>query len=191
MSNMEAHHGHPPLLHALAANWWLLLLRGIAAVLFGVLSFFWPGITVLTLTLIWGAYALMDGIFAIGAALSGKGRQIAPRWWLAVVGIAGILAGLVAFFAPGVTAFVLLMCLAAWSIVTGIMQIIGAIRLRKEIEGELWLALSGVFSILFGAVLIAAPGAGLVTVVWIIAIFAIVFGIANIALAFRLRSHNR
>src|ERR1700720_1635618 len=85
----------PALLRVLAENWWLLLLRGIAAIAFGILAFAWPGLTLLTLTLLWGAYALSDGIFALWAALTGKGGEMAPRWWLGVVGVAGVLAGLV------------------------------------------------------------------------------------------------
>ena len=93
----------PALLRVLAENWWLLLLRGIAAIAFGILAFAWPGLTLLTLTILWGAYALSDGIFALWAALSGRGSDMAPRWWLAVVGIASILSGLLAFLWPGIT----------------------------------------------------------------------------------------
>lgn len=179
-----------PLLKSLAANWWLLLLRGLASILFGVLAFLWPGPTVLTLTLLWGAYALVDGVVALWAAISGRGGQVAPRWWLAVVGVAGVLAGIIAFFSPGITVLALLMYLAIWSIVTGALQVIGAIRLRREIEGEFWLGLSGVLAILFGIVLISRPGVGLLSVIWVIATFAVLMGIAQVLLAFRLRKHR-
>jgi hypothetical protein len=112
----------PALLRALADNWWLLLLRGIASVAFGCLAFFWPGLTLLTLTFLWGAYAASDGVFALWAAVSGQGGEMAPRWWLAVVGVAGILAGVLAFVWPGMTALVLLMFVASWAIIIGVLR---------------------------------------------------------------------
>lgn len=188
ISNRASHLTSPSLLRALADNWWLLLLRGIAAILFGVLAFVWPGITLISLTFLWGAYALVDGAVSLWAAISGTGSDKASRWWLAVVGVAGILAGLLAFLAPGITALVLLMFIAGWAIVIGIFEIIGAVRLRKEIEGEWLLALSGVLAILFGIALIAVPGAGLLSMIWLIGGFAIVVGISQIMLALRLRN---
>jgi uncharacterized membrane protein HdeD (DUF308 family) len=178
------------ILSSLADNWWLLLLRGIAAIVFGVLAFIWPGITLLTLTLFWGAYALVDGALALWAAITGGANAVAPRWWLAIVGVAGILSGLVAFFWPGVTAFVLLMFIASWSIVIGVMQIVGAIQLRKEIDGEWLLILSGLLSIAFGVILMMQPGAGALAVVWIIGWYAILIGILTSALAFRLKRYK-
>ncbi|HEX3442975.1 MAG TPA: HdeD family acid-resistance protein [Pseudolabrys sp.] len=179
--------GHP-MLHALAENWWLLLLRGVAAIIFGLLAFFWPGVTLLTLVFLWGAYAIVDGAFSLWAAISGR-DAIAPRWWLAVVGVAGVVAGLLAFAWPGLTAVILLLFIAGWAIVIGALEIWGAIQLRKEIEGEWWLILSGVLSIAFGIILIAQPGVGALAVVWLIAWYAILMGCSLIALAFRLRKH--
>ena len=132
---------HPPLipglmLHALCKNWWLLLLRGIAAIVFGILTFAWPGITLLTLVLFYGAFALVDGVLAIAAAIMGGAP--APRWWLALIGVLGIAVGVLTFAWPGVTALVLLLFIAGWAIATGVFQIIGAIKLRKEIDNE-WL----------------------------------------------------
>jgi uncharacterized membrane protein HdeD (DUF308 family) len=124
------------LLRALAENWWLLLLRGIASIAFGVLALIWPELTLLTLIFLWGAYAIADGVFALWAAISGKRGAIAPRWWLALIGIAGILAGLLAFVWPGITAQVLLVFIASWAIVTGVLEIWGAIQLRKEIKSN-------------------------------------------------------
>jgi uncharacterized membrane protein HdeD (DUF308 family) len=178
-----------PILTALAQNWWLLLLRGIAAIVFGIFAFFWPGITLLTLTLLWGAYALADGVFALWAAISGSGGGgAASRWWLALAGIAGILSGVVAFFLPGMTALLLLMLIACWAIIVGALQIWGAIQLRKEIEGEWLLGLNGLLSIAFGAFVIVQPGAGALAVVWIIAGFAIIAGAIQIGLAFELKN---
>jgi uncharacterized membrane protein HdeD (DUF308 family) len=178
------------LLRALAQNWWLLLLRGIAAILFGILAFAWPGLTLLTLIFLWGAYTIVDGICALWATFTGGAGGMAPRWWLAIVGVAGIIAGLLAFAWPGVTAFVLLLFIASWAIVTGLMQIIGAIRLRKEIEGEWLLVLSGALWVLFGLVLFAQPGAGALALVWLIGWSAVIIGVLYIVLAFRLRSHK-
>src|SRR5262245_5749044 len=176
-----------PLVRALAENWWLLLLRGVSAILFGVLAFIWPGLTLVALIFLWGAYAIVDGGIALWAAISGRGAEIAPRSWLAIVGIVGLLAGLVAFASPGLTALVLLMFIAGWAIVIGALEICGAIQLGKEIEGEWWLFLSGLLSIAFGILLIARPGPGALALVWIIAGFAVLHGCMLIALAFRLK----
>jgi len=176
-----------PLVRALAENWWLLLLRGVASIIFGVLAFIWPGLTLVALIFLWGAYAIIDGGIALWAAISGRGAEIAPRWWLAIVGVVGLLAGLVAFASPGLTALVLLMFIACWAILIGAMEIWGAVQLRKEIEGEWWLILSGVLSIAFGILLIARPGSGALALVWVIGSFAILHGGMLIALAFRLK----
>lgn len=178
-------------LRELAENWWLLLLRGIAAIAFGILAFVWPGLTLLTLTYMWGFYAIADGVLALWAAIAGRGGEVAPRWWLAVVGVAGILVGLLAFVYPGMTALVLLMFIATWAIVIGVLQIWGAIRLRREIEGEWLLGLSGLLSIAFGVIMFARPGAGALALVWLIGWFAILAGCVYIALAFQLRKHKR
>jgi len=182
--------GRPGLLSSLTRNWWLLLLRGIAAIALGVLAFVLPGITLLALTLLWGTYAILDGIFALAAVIAGSGAEPSSRWWLALVGACGILVGIGTFFTPGMTAFVLLMFIASWAIVVGVLQIWGAIQVRKEIENEWLLALSGLLSIAFGVVAIASPGAGAVSVVWLIGWFALLVGCIYIALAFRLKKFN-
>ncbi len=175
------------LLHNLAKNWWALLLRGIAAIVFGVLAFAWPGITIVSLVILYGAYALVDGVFSIIAAISGG--TPAPRWWLAIVGIVGVLAGLVAFAMPGVVALYLLLFIGAWAIVSGIFEIVGAVRLRKEIDNEWMLILHGVLTVLFGIVLIAMPGTGALALIWVIGAYAIAAGIIMVVLAFRLKGH--
>ena len=176
------------LLHALARNWWLILLRGVCAVIFGVLTFVWPGVTLLTLVLLYGAYALIDGAIAIWAAI--VGGEPAPRWWLLIVGLLGIAAGLVTLLMPGVTALVLLLFIAFWAILTGVMQIVGAIRLRKEIDNEWMLAAGGVLSVLFGIILIVQPGAGALGLLFVIGAYALIYGAILIGLALRLRSHS-
>ncbi|TMI99811.1 MAG: HdeD family acid-resistance protein [Alphaproteobacteria bacterium] len=177
-----------PLVQALAQYWWLLLLRGIAAIIFGVLAFAWPGITLVTLVLFWGAFALVDGVLALANAF--MGGNMGDRWWLALVGLAGIAAGILTFAYPGVTALVLLFFIATWAIVLGVLQIIGAIRLRKEIDNEWTIGLSGAVSVLFGVIMLVAPGAGAVGLIWAIASFAIVFGILMVMAAFKLKKHQ-
>jgi len=179
------------ILGKLAENWWLLLLRGLAAIAFGVIAFFWPGITLLSLTYLWGAYALADGVFSLWAATAGPSGDASSRWWLALMGVVSILASAVAFFWPGVTALVLLMFIAAWAIVIGALLIYGAIELRKVIANEWWLILSGVLSIAFGVLMVLRPGAGAVAVIWTIAWYAIVFGCLLIGLALRLKKYKR
>jgi uncharacterized membrane protein HdeD (DUF308 family) len=174
------------LLSSLADNWWLLLLRGVAAIAFGILAFFWPGLTLLTLTLLWGIYALADGLLALWAAIAAKG-DMAPRWWLGLTGVIGVLAGLVAFIYPGTTTLVLLMFIAAWAIIIGLLQLWGAIEFRRELEDVWLLVLNGALSIAFGVILFVQPGAGAVALVWMIGWFAVVLGCLSIALAFRLK----
>ena len=176
------------MLQALARNWWLILLRGICAVLFGVLTFIWPGVTLLTLVLLYGAYALVDGVLAIWAAMV-VGKTDA-RWWLLIVGLLGIAVGLVTLLMPGVTALILLLFIAAWAIAIGVMQIIGAVRLRKEIDNEWMLIASGVLSVLFGVILVVQPQAGALGLLFVIGIYAVIYGVMLISLALRLRKHS-
>jgi uncharacterized membrane protein HdeD (DUF308 family) len=143
----------------------------------------------LTLILFYGAYALADGVLAIIAAITGGAP--APRWWLAIVGLLGIGAGLLTFLMPGVTAIVLLFFIAGWAIATGVFQIIGAIQLRREIDNEWLLILGGAISVLFGIGILMAPGAGALALLWVIGFYAIVEGIVFVALAFRLKKHVR
>ncbi len=176
------------MVHALARNWWLLLLRGIAAIIFGLLALAWPGLTLLTLILFYGAFALVDGVLAIVAAITGGVPR--SRWWLAIVGLLGIAAGLLTFLTPGLTALVLLFFIAGWAIVTGVFEIIGAIKLRKEIDNEWLLILGGIISVLFGVGMMLAPGAGALALVWVIGAYSVVMGVLFVALAFRLKKHT-
>ncbi|HTJ56246.1 MAG TPA: HdeD family acid-resistance protein [Devosiaceae bacterium] len=172
---------------SLADGWWLVLLRGIAAIVFGILAFVWPGVTLLTLTFLWGAYAIVDGVVSLWAAITGQTARATPRWWLGIIGVIGIIAGILAFAWPGVVVQALLIYIGVWAIVVGAMEIWGAIWLRREIEGEWLLALTGVLSILFGLAILFQPAAGALGLVWLIGGFAIVIGISHIALAMRLR----
>ena len=178
------------LLRALAENWWLLLIRGILAIAFGVLVLLWPDLALLTLTLLWGAYAIADGIFALGAATLGKSRETARRLWLALIGLAGILVGLLTFVWPEITAQVLLLFIASWAIITGMLQIWGALELRKEIEVEWMLGLIGLLSIALGIFLIARPSAGALAFIWLIGSLAIFVGCIYVSLSLWLKEHR-
>jgi uncharacterized membrane protein HdeD (DUF308 family) len=170
----------------LARNWWIVVLRGVLAVLFGIMCFAWPGITLAALVILYGAYALVNGIFALVAAILGHPRT-APWWALLIEGVAGIAVGIMTFAWPGITALVLLFLIAAWAIVTGMFEIVEAIRLRREIQGEWMLGLAGLLSVLFGVALVIRPGAGALAVIWLIGAYSIAFGALFIALGFRLR----
>ncbi|MCP2339347.1 HdeD family acid-resistance protein [Actinomadura rupiterrae] len=169
----------------LSRHWWVLLVRGAVAVLFGVLALFWPGITVWALTVLFGAYALVDGVFSLAGAFTGVEGE--SRAWLAVAGVCGILLGVMAFAWPGATALVLLMLIAAWALVVGVLQIVGAFRLRKLVDDAWLLGVSGVVSAILGVLLFIWPASGALAVVWMIGLFAIVMGAMSIGAAFRLR----
>lgn len=163
-------------------NWWLLLLRGVFAIIFGIIALVFPGIALLALIYIFAAYAFLDGILAVIVAISE--RRSLPRWgWLLVEGLAGIVIGILAFAWPGETALVLLYIVAAWAILTGVMEIAAAFTIRSWLFG-----LAGVLSIVFGIILFVHPGAGLLSILWLLGIYAIVFGVILIVHAFQLRS---
>jgi uncharacterized membrane protein HdeD (DUF308 family) len=171
-----------------ARHWWAFALRGVAAVIFGVLAFVWPFLTLSVLVLLWGAFALIDGILALIAAFRVKHDH---RWALLIEGIVGIGAGIVTFAYPQLTALVLLYIIAIWALITGVLEIVAAVRLRKVIDNEWWLILTGIVSVLFGIVLLAAPSAGALAVVWLIGAYAIVFGVLMIALSLRLHGMSQ
>jgi uncharacterized membrane protein HdeD (DUF308 family) len=172
-----------------ARNWWTLTLRGLLAVVFGILAFVWPGITLLGLVFLFGAYAITDGIFAIAAGVRGRGQS---RWWVLLIqGILGVIAGLLAFLVPGITALFLLGLIAGWALFTGVMEVVAAVQMRKYITGEWLMVLSGIASVLFGVLLLLNPAAGALAVVWIIGAYAVLFGVLLLALGFKLRGLER
>lgn len=171
----------------LKRNWWVLLLQGLAAVLFGIAALIWPGLTLASLVLLFGAYALVDGVFAvIGSLVHLKEHE---DWWLMLLGgLASIAAGIITFVQPGLTTLSLLFLIGAWALVSGVLTIVLAIQLRKEIKGEGLLILSGIASVLFGLFVFVQPGAGALSVIWLIAVYAIVYGVLEMGLAFETRS---
>lgn len=173
----------------LTKNWGAFVVRGAFGVLFGLIGFLAPGITLAALIILFGAWALIDGIFAIVAAIRGQSRR--PWWALVLRGIFGILAAAVAFLLPGITAVALVFVIAAWAIASGIVEIAAAIRLRKQIEGEWLLGLAGALSIALGVLLAANPGAGAIALLWLICSYAIIFGAVLIGLGLRLRSRQK
>ena len=176
------------LLQTLGRTWWLVLLRGLASIVFGVLAWTWPGVTLITLVLFWGAYALVDGVAALvgGWQTKDSGK---PMWQVVLIGVIGIAAGIFTFVQPAFTAVALLLLIAAWAIVNGVFEIAAAIRLRKEIENEWLLILSGVLSVVFGVYMVVNPGAGAMAVLWLIGVFAIAYGVLLVILSFKLKKH--
>jgi uncharacterized membrane protein HdeD (DUF308 family) len=165
----------------------LLIVRGIVGLVIGVIAFAWPGVTIAALVVIFGFYALIDGVTNLILGLT-KTRMHGRSWATALQGVVGIAAGVLTFMWPGVTALALVIFIGAWAIVTGIFEIAAAIRLRKVIRGEWLLALSGILSVIFGVLVFAFPGAGAVGIAWILGAYSAAAGIILIALGIRLRS---
>jgi uncharacterized membrane protein HdeD (DUF308 family) len=174
------------MLLTLAQNWWALVVRGVCAVLFGLAAFVWPGLTLTVLVLLYGVYALIDGLLAVIWSVVGRHPGAFPTGVL-LAGIAGIIFGVITILWPGLTALALLYLIAAWAIVRGVFEIVAAISLRREIDNEWLLGLSGALSVLLGVVLVLAPGAGALALAWWIGSVAIVFGIVSILLGLRLK----
>jgi uncharacterized membrane protein HdeD (DUF308 family) len=172
----------------LTRNWWMWLIRGIAAVVFGILAFLWPGATIFVIGILFGAYALVDGIFAIFATI--RAAETQQRWWpFLIEGIIGILIAAITFYDIGITLLALYLTIAAWAFLTGIFEIVAALQLRKHIANEIWLIIGGIASIAFGILMVYFPLAGALAIIWLIAAYAVVFGLLMIGFAFRLRGH--
>ena len=171
----------------LSRTWWALLLRGVVAIVFGVFGFSRPGISLTTLTLLFGAYVLMDGIGGIITALSS--RTESEHWTLLLLwSLISVAIGLITVFAPSITTFVLLFYIAIWAIATGVLEIVAAVRVRKEIEGEWRLIAGGLISVAVGFVLLARPAVGALAFIWLISAYAFVFGVLLAVLAFKVRT---
>lgn len=171
----------------LSRNWWVFLLRGLIAIAIGVLAWLLPGISLAVLVLFFGAYVLVDGILGVWTAISGRKEH--EDWWVLLLwGLVGIGVGILTFLAPGITALALLFYIAIWAIATGVLEIVAAIRLRREIKGEWLLILGGLASVVFGVLLMAHPVAGALALLWLIATFAVIFGVILVILAFKART---
>jgi len=169
----------------MARAWWTFILRGVIAILFGLVCLFFPPLAIIGLATLFGFWLIMDGVTGLTGAWSARGSG---GWWVSLLeGIAGLVAGFLAIVWPVTTAFVLVLLVGAWAILTGVFEIWTAIRLREHIKGELFLAIAGVISALFGLYVIIFPGAGILSVLWLIAVFALAFGVTLIALGWRLR----
>jgi uncharacterized membrane protein HdeD (DUF308 family) len=175
-------------LSRITGNWWALLIRGIAAVLFGLAALFWPGPTLFALVILYGAYALVDGVFAFVAGIRAGHSQ--RGWLLMAEGALSVVAGLVVLVWPGISALVMLYVIAFWAIIGGVLRIVAAISLRREIDNEWMMGLSGALSVVLGLLLAFMPGVGLLSLVWLIGIFALGAGAALIGLAFKVRGHR-
>jgi uncharacterized membrane protein HdeD (DUF308 family) len=166
--------------------WWTIALRGVVAILFGVIAFAWPGVTLGALVLLFGAYAFVDGLSGVILGIKDYGEK--ERWWATLLGgIISIGAGIVTFLMPGITALALLTVIAIWAVLRGVADIVAAVRLRKVIRGEWLLGLAGALSIAFGVLLLLRPGAGALALIWWIGAYAIAMGVTLIALGFRAR----
>ncbi|HRN18882.1 MAG TPA: DUF308 domain-containing protein [Trueperaceae bacterium] len=166
-------------------NWWAIVLRGVVGLLFGVAALVWPALTLTVLLALFAAFTLVDGAFALVAVLFGRAEG---RWWVQLVeGLISIAAGLVTLAVPGLTAVAFVLVVAAWAVLSGIFRIVMAIRLRKEIDNEWLLALGGVLSLVLGIVFFARPGVGILSMVWVLGLYALLFGLTLIVLGFRLR----
>ena len=175
------------MIESLKRHWWVPVIRGIAAIVFGIIAFAYPGLTVATLVLFFGAWVLIDGIFRVVGAIGHRASD--PDWgWHIVIGIIGIIVGLLTFHAPQITALALVIYIAAWALMIGASEIALAVKLRREIKGEWFLILMGLASIVFAIVLLWNPVVGAAAVIWLIAWYAVVLGVLAIFFGFRLRS---
>ena len=171
----------------LSGTWWALMLRGVIAIIFGVLTWRQPEMSVALLILFFGAYILADGVLGVYSAVAG--RQQHEYWWVLLIwALISVGVGILTLLAPGVTALILLLYIALWAIATGVLQIVAGIRLRKEIKGEWLLILGGFASVVFGVFLMAQPAVGALAMAWLIATYAVLFGFVLVFLAVRVRA---
>ena len=170
----------------LRRSWWVLLLRGAAAIVFGVLTWMQPAASAAALVLIFGAYVFVDGVLGVYSAI--KSRNESRHWWMVLLwGLTGVVFGVLTVINPAITALVLTIYIGVWALMTGVLQIVAALRLRKEIDGEWILVLGGLLSVLFGIFVLAQPGAGLMAMLWVLATYAVIFGVLMVILAFKIK----
>jgi len=174
----------------LARSWWAIALRGLVAILFGILALIWPGLTLDVLILFFGAFALLDGAFSAVSAIVNR-KHDRTLWWFLIAGLAGVVVGILTFVYPGLTAIILVYFIAARALIVGVVEVVAAIALRREISDEWFLIVQGIISVLFGVVLFILPGAGALALVLVIGIYAVVVGVLLLLVAFRLRSWDK
>ena len=179
------------MLSLVSRDWWVYAARGIAAILFGIMALIWPGPTLAVLILLFGAYAFVDGISLIVALARGDVLARSHKWITGLMGVLGIAVAIATLVWPGLTALTLLYLVSFWAVTTGILQIASAIEFRREIAGELFVVLGGIFSIVFGALLVAFPGTGLLSLVWLVGFWAELFGFSSLGIAYRLHGIDR
>ncbi len=175
------------MLNLLARNWWLIEIRGVAAIAFGIMAFLWPGLTLIVLITLFAAFMLIDGVTLLVALARGDTATRGHRLAVGLMGILSIAAGIIAIAVPGLTALSLLYLVAFWAIALGVSQLIAAFRLRRDVSGELWLVIGGLLTIVFGVLLLAFPGTGLVSLIWLVGAWAIAYGFTSLVVAWRLR----
>lgn len=174
----------------LTRNWWLVALRGLLAILFGITAFVWPSLTWLILILMFGVYAILDGLIAMVSGVFQS--RYSPRWWVFLVeGFISLIAGVVVLLQPGLAGLALIIVIAFWAILTGLLEIVAAIRLRREIRNEWMLGFGGFLSTILGLLMLIQPQAGGLVITLMIGAYALIFGMLLVALGFRLRSFNR
>src|SRR6266496_2849255 len=175
------------MIETLKRHWWVSVIRGVAAIVFGVIAFAYPGLTVATLVLFFGAWVLIDGVFRVVGAIGHHASD--PEWGFhLIIGIVGIIIGFLTFHAPQITALALIIYIAAWALMIGATEIALAIKLRREIKGEWFLILMGLVSIVFAVMLLWNPAVGAAALIWIMAWYAVILGVLGIIFGFRLRS---
>lgn len=170
------------MLALLAENWWAFVLRGIFAILFGIAAVSFPDLTVLILVVLFGFYCLVDGFTSLLLAFDAESKG-----WYVLGGLVSLAAGVIAFMRPGLTAIAVLIVIGIWAIIRGVIEIATAIQIRKEVEGEWMLAAAGIISVLFGLFVVARPGQGVLAIIWVVALFALIFGFLEIGAGFKLR----
>lgn len=174
----------------LSRTWWVLLLRGLFAIAFGVTAWLLPEVSVAVLLILFGIYVLADGVLGVWTAVSGRKER--DHWWaLLVWGLLGVSVGVLTLVNPALTAIALMFYIAIWAIATGVLQIVLAVRLRKEISGEWLLVLGGLLSVVLGGFLMAQPMMGAIALLWVIATYAVIFGVVFVVLAFKARSFGK
>jgi len=179
------------MLSLVSRDWWVYAVRGIAAILFGIMALIWPGPTLAVLILLFGAYAFVDGVALLVALARGDVLARSHKWITGIMGAFGIIVAIVTLIWPGMTALTLLYLVAIWAITMGILQIASAIEFRREIDGEFFVVLGGIFSIVFGGLLVAFPGTGLLSLVWLVGFWAELFGFSSLGIAYRLHGIDR